>query len=66
QVVRAFVELRRTLSQNAALAGKLAELESAVGVHNEQITEIVETIRQLTSPEGPTHGRRIGFHSPDA
>ena len=62
QVVRAFVELRRTLAQSAALNSKLGELERAVGVHDEQITAIVEAIRQLTAPEGPTHGRRIGFH----
>jgi hypothetical protein len=61
-VVRAFVRLRQWLGTQKAFAAKLAELESRIGAHDEQILGVIEALRQLTTPPGPTHGRRIGFH----
>ena len=61
-VIRAFVELRRWLGSQTALAAKFAELETRVGTHDEQISGIIEALRQLTASPEPDHGRRIGFH----
>ena len=44
-----------------ALSSKLAELDARIGAHDEQLAEIVEAIRRLTAPDGPVHGRKIGF-----
>ena len=60
-IVRAFVRLRQLLINHKALAAKLAELDARVGTHDEQIAALVEAIRQLTTPDTPIHGRRIGF-----
>ena len=60
-VMRAFVALRRLILDHKALAGKLDELDARVGAHDEQLAAIVEAIRQLASPSGPPHGRKIGF-----
>jgi hypothetical protein len=60
-VVRAFVQLRLMLVNHKALAAKLAELDQRVGANEADIVAIVEAIRQLTTPDAPTHGRRIGF-----
>ena len=61
-VVRAFVGLRRWLGSQKALAAKFAELETRVGTHDEQISGIIEALRQLMAPPEPDHGRQIGFH----
>ena len=60
-IMRAFVKLRETLETNRELARKFAELERRVGKHDEEITAILEAIRQLMAPpEKPR--REIGFH----
>ncbi len=61
-VIRAFVELRRMALDQKALAEKLAELDDRVGAHDEQLSAIIEAIRQLAAPPGPEHDRKIGFH----
>ena len=61
-VIRAFVGLRRLVLDQKALVEKLAELDARVGVHDEQLTTIIEAIRQLAAPLGPEHDRKIGFH----
>ena len=61
-VVRAFVRLRQLMVNHKALSAQLTALESRVGAHDEQIAAIVETIRRLTTPDAPTHGRKMGFH----
>lgn len=63
-VVRAFVRMREVVSQNKALAKKLAELEQRVDSQDETIVEIVQAIRSLTTTAEPapdTPKRRIGF-----
>ena len=62
QVIRAFIRLRQLVVNHKALAAKLAELDARVGAHDKQIAAIVAAIRQLTTPDAPTHGRKIGFH----
>jgi hypothetical protein len=60
-IMRAFVKLRQMLNVNRELAQKFSELERRVGKHDEDITAILEAIRQLMAP--PEKSRReIGFH----
>jgi uncharacterized membrane protein len=60
-IMRAFVKLRRMLETNRELARKFEQLERRVGKHDEEISAIIEAIRQLmTPPEKPR--REIGFH----
>ncbi len=60
-IMRAFVKLRRALETNRELARKFAELEARVDKHDEEISEIMEAIRQLMSPSEEPR-REIGFH----
>ncbi len=62
-VVRAFVKLREMLAAHKELAQKLAELESRIQGHDEQIVALVEAIRQLMEPLPAPPRKRIGFHS---
>jgi hypothetical protein len=60
-IMRAFVKLRQMLDSNRGLAQKFSELEKRVGKHDQEITVILEAIRQLMAPpEKPP--REIGFH----
>jgi len=60
-IMRAFVKLRETLETNRELARRFGELEKHVGKHDEEITAIIDAIRQLMAP--PVRPRReIGFH----
>jgi hypothetical protein len=60
-IMRAFVKLRETLETNRALTKKFEELEWRVGRHEEEISAILEAIRQLMAPPKQPH-RDIGFH----
>ncbi len=60
EIMRAFVRLRGMLASHTELRRKLAELESHLKNHDQQIQAIFEAIRQLMAkPEPPR--RRIGF-----
>jgi len=59
-IIRAFVWLRQTIPAYKELAAKVAELESAVGKHDETLGGIIETLRQLIVPPDKDK-RRIGF-----
>jgi ORF6N domain-containing protein len=60
-IMRAFVKLRETLETNHELARKFTDLEKRVGKHDEEISAIIDAIRQLMAPpKRPT--REIGFH----
>lgn len=60
-VVRAFVHMRELVAGNKELAQKLNQLERKVGAHDKAIAEIINAIRQLTTPEAPKKKRPIGF-----
>ena len=60
-VIRAFVAMRRMVLDQKTLAAKLEELDARVGAHDAQLAAIIDAIRELTMPPGPTHGRKIGF-----
>ena len=62
-IVRAFVALRRAISEHKELARKLTKLERKLADHDDQITAIIEAIKKLTGPEPVPKKRRIGFHS---
>ena len=60
-IMRGFVRLSQTLETNRELAQKFADLERRVEKHDEDISAIIEAIRQLMAPpEKPR--REIGFH----
>ncbi|MBI5330788.1 MAG: ORF6N domain-containing protein [Betaproteobacteria bacterium] len=61
EVMRAFVRLRRILSENADLARRLDELENR---YDEQFKTVFDALRQLMQP--PEKKRRpIGFITPE-
>ena len=63
-VVRAFVQLRELLTSNKELALRLDDLEARISRkltdHDDAITAILKTIRQLMNPPEPKR-RPIGF-----
>ena len=59
-IMRAFVQLRKTLDSHAELAQKLADLQQRVEGHDEQIQAIFEVIRQLMAPPDKKV-KKIGF-----
>ena len=60
-VVRAFVKIRRILSEHRALAQRLLQLERKLADHDDQIVAVVRTIRALLGSEPVPRHRRIGF-----
>ncbi|MGH8764232.1 MAG: ORF6N domain-containing protein, partial [Burkholderiales bacterium] len=60
-VVRAFVQMREALVAHKELGKRLDELERKVGTHDRAIVQILDAIRQLTTPPEPSKRRRIGF-----
>jgi hypothetical protein len=59
-VVRAFVQLRETLSAHKELAAQLEALERRVGSHDQALAGLIDAIRQLMTPVEPKK-RGIGF-----
>jgi len=63
-VVRAFVQLRELLASNKELAKRLDDLEARIAhkltTHDQAITGILKTIRELMNPPEPKK-RPIGF-----
>ncbi len=64
-VVRAFVQLREMLTGHRELAARLDELEvrleQKLARHDRSISQLIDTLRQLTSPPEPPKKRPIGF-----
>lgn len=59
-VVRAFVRLRQMLVEHSKLAARLDELEARVARHDNSLSTLVATIRQMAAPS-TTPSRQIGF-----
>jgi len=63
-VVRAFVQLRQFVASNKEMANRLDELEARIekklANHDEAITTMISSIRQLMTP-ARTKKRGIGF-----
>ena len=62
-VVRAFVRMREMLAKNRQLAAKINELDRRLETHDTTIQDIIEAIKELMIPEGPSK-RKIGFQLP--
>jgi len=62
-VVRAFVRMREMVAKNRQLAAKINELDRRLETHDTAIQEIIEAIKELMVPEGPSK-RKIGFQLP--
>ena len=59
-IVRAFVWLRQAVPAYKELAAKVAELENAVGKHDDAIKAIVQALQQMIVPPDK-ESRKIGF-----
>lgn len=59
-IIRAFVWLRQTVPAYQELASKLMELESAVTRHDNDISMILDALRELVTPPEQKK-RRVGF-----
>lgn len=68
EIMRAFVELRRAATSYATIEKRLEELEretgAKLGKHDEQLSQIFKSLRQLISPP-PRPKRRVGFGLPE-
>jgi hypothetical protein len=62
-VVRAFVRMREMLVKNRQLAAKINELDRRLETHDTAIQDIIDAIKELMLPEGPSK-RKIGFQLP--
>jgi len=62
-VVRAFVRMREMLAKNRRLAAKIIELDRHLKTHDTAIQDIIEAIKELMVPEGPSK-HKIGFQLP--
>jgi phage regulator Rha-like protein len=62
-VVRAFVRMREMLAKNRQLAAKINELDRRLETHDTAIQDIIDAIKELMLPEGPSK-RKIGFQLP--
>jgi hypothetical protein len=62
-IVRAFVGLRRAISQHRQLAHRVAGIERRLADHDKQIIAPARAVKQLTSPDLVPERRRVGFHS---
>ncbi|TAL36677.1 MAG: ORF6N domain-containing protein [Spirochaetes bacterium] len=60
-VVRAFIKLREILSVRKELSRKFEELERKVGLHDEAIKAIIQSIRGLMETGPKIKKRKIGF-----
>src|SRR5439155_736570 len=63
EIMRAFVRLRRLLATPGDLVAQLTQLIETVQMHDEQIKEIIEVLRQMLEPPPEPKGR-FGFHMP--
>ena len=62
-IVRAFVRLRRILSEHKTLAVKLDKVEGQVRKHDRQIVALVTAIQRLMEPPSTPPRKRIGFQA---
>lgn len=60
-IVRAFVRLRRMISENRELSRRINQIELHLADHDEQIIEMIKAIKQLLKPNPPPKKRRIGY-----
>lgn len=61
QIMRTFTKLREIISTHKELAHKLAQLESKMEKHDDEIKVIFSAIRQLMAPPPEKPRKKIGF-----
>jgi hypothetical protein len=64
-VVRAFVKFRETLATHRIVLKKLTELETKVGVHDQELKLILRALKGLMAPPRKKK-RTIGFGAKEA
>ncbi len=62
-IVRAFVKLRKVISEHKELARKISQLERRLMGHDDQLMQIVQALKQLFKPDPPPKKYRIGFQA---
>ena len=63
-IIRTFVKLRRFLTTHKVLAHRIRNLEKKVGEHDGYITNVMQAIRAIQSPQIENKPRRkIGFRT---
>jgi hypothetical protein len=65
-IVRAFVTLRRAISEHKELAAKISQLERRLAKHDQHIVAIVQTIKELASGQSVPKRRQIGFRAEES
>lgn len=60
-IMRAFVQMRKEMSQVAALLGRVAEIEHDLLRHDEEIRDLYEKLIPFLSLPSEHDGRAIGF-----
>lgn len=65
-IVRAFVKLRRVISEHKELVRKIEQLDRRLADHDQQILSLVQAIKHLISPSPVPKKRRIGFLSDES
>jgi hypothetical protein len=63
EIMRAFVRLRRLLATPGELVEQLTRLAQTVQLHDEQITGIIQVLRQMMEKPPAPPKRKIGFHA---
>jgi len=59
--VRAFIKLREMINTHQMLKKKIIEIEARLSGHDEQLTQMVQLLKQMLDPKPPPTKRRIGF-----
>ena len=62
-IVRAFVKLRKAISEHKELAGIISQIERRLTEHDDQLLQIVQALKQLLKPDPPPKKYRIGFQA---
>ncbi len=61
QIIKAFINLKKSISSNIVFNKKLKELESKYNQHDKEIAVIFEAIKQLMEPPEESGKKQIGF-----
>jgi hypothetical protein len=60
-IVRAFVKLRKVISEHKELTRKISQIERRLIEHDDQLIQIIQALKQLLNPNLPPKRYRIGF-----
>ncbi len=60
-IVRAFVALRRAISEHKEISARMAKIERRLANHDKHIVVLVRAMKELSSPAAGPRKRSIGF-----